>query len=80
MHSIGTFTIIVAGISLFINVVSIIIKWKAHKENAAGLDFGVLALVMWLFNGSTAALIIAMIGSALLSIFLFFYDVEDLFE
>lgn len=68
---------IVAGIATAFNI--LIIKWKLENQGSvhAGIDAGLLALVFWLFSGSTALLVIGTIASAIISIYLLFRPLDE---
>ena len=65
-------SILIFSIAMFGNIV--VIYWKIKRGNApnALLDFVILAILTYIFGGSTAGLAIATITSALFSIYLFF--------
>ena len=62
--------LLIMGIATFFNF--IILKWKFEKERYADLAFDIATLVTlsWLFSGTVSGMIIAMIASALISLYL----------
>lgn len=65
--------IIIAGIATFINVV--VLKWKIERERYIDfiMDITVLLALNFLFMGTMTGLSIAMLASALFSIYLVFF-------
>lgn len=61
---------IIIGIATFFNFM--ILKWKFEKERYADLTFDVVTLVAisWLFGGTLGGMTIAMISSAMISLWL----------
>jgi len=63
---------LIIGIALFFNIA--FLKWKIERKRYADatLDFTCLVIVAILFSGSYGALVVGTIGSAMLSIYLYF--------
>ena len=63
---------IIVGVAIFFNIA--FIKWKFDRERYADatLDLTLLVAVAILFSGSYAALVAGTVGSALISLYLFF--------
>lgn len=61
---------LIIGIATFFNFM--ILKWKFEKERYADLTFDIATLVAisWLFGGTLGGMTIAMISSALISLYL----------
>lgn len=68
--------ILLAGFATFFNVAIIYYKFSEGQTANAFVDFGVLAVVMYLFHGSFSALAVGTIASSLFSVFLIFKPVD----
>jgi hypothetical protein len=69
-------TLVAIGLAVSFNIIILIWKFR-HNRTADGiLDTSLLALVMWIFSGSTDLLIIGTIGSLIVSIYLLFAPVK----
>lgn len=68
--------IIIASIATFFNFV--VIMWKINRERYfnASLDAAIFVAICFLFQGTIQGLQIGMIASAMVSIYLIFYDVK----
>ncbi len=76
-----TMIIIIAGIATAINLMVIVAKFQKGDTTNGSLDLGVLALVMFVFQGSFAALSVGVIASAIFSGYLFAKPIKtDAFE
>lgn len=62
--------LLIMGVATFFNF--IILKWKFEKKRYADLVFDIATLVTlsWLFSGTVSGMIIAMIASAMISLYL----------
>jgi len=63
---------LVLGLALAFNTIIIIYKFKNDRVFDALLDAGILATIASIFGGSTQSLTVGTIGSAVVSIYLFF--------
>lgn len=77
----GAMALVLSGIAVSFNVLIVLYKYQHRGALDAGVDAVLLALVMWLFKGSTDLLIIGTIASAIISIYLLFKPIDpELFE
>jgi len=67
---------VIAGVAMFFNMAAVLYKYQEGNTANATLDLSVLGAIMYLFSGSTAALVIGTIASALFSVYLIFKPVD----
>ena len=65
--------IAIMGISLGINIIVILYKWRKQRYLDATIDGSILALIGFIFQGTISGLMIGTIGSSVVSIYLLIF-------
>ena len=69
--------VLIAGIATAINLMVVVFKFQKGDTVNGSIDFGVLAIVMYVFQGSFSALAVGVIASAIFSGYLLLKPVDS---